>query len=225
MKNYNISRVATKINYIISRSLLTLALSSFSLIASANTRSHSELGPWSAMFYVGETAKEVFIDAITGKFSHYGETIYAAELAYTLDERNPLRRFLKPIFDIIEVAGNLAYRRDRTHNDNVKEANLYLVFRFSRFPWGDYLRNSIAIGDGLSYASHPPFADLEPGIPVNENSRFLNYLMIEITFALPKYPELQLVLRSHHRCTAWGTFPGNANSGSTNVGLGIRYYF
>ncbi|HBY55802.1 MAG TPA: hypothetical protein DEG23_03190, partial [Coxiellaceae bacterium] len=60
---------------------------------------------------------------------------------------------------------------------------------------------------------------------VDDFSRLLNYLLVEITFALPSHPELQLAVRVHHRCTAWGTFPKNANAGSTNVGLGIRYYF
>jgi hypothetical protein len=223
MKDYNTSITIR----IICKILVILIVTSYFLTALANAESDSdiELDPWSIMFYVGGTAKEVFIDAIRGKYSSFGETIYAAELAYTLDKKNLFRRIFSPVFDTVEIAGNLAYRHDRTHKDHVKEANLYIIWRFSRFPWRKHLRNSIAIGDGISYASHSPFADHEKGVPVNGHSKLLNYLMLEVTFALPKYPNLQLILRSHHRCTAWGTFPKNANAGSTNVGLGIRYYF
>jgi len=217
--------IVTKTNHMIFRALIIFIASSFFLTASADNEPNSELGPWSAMFYVGGTAKEVFIDAIMGKYTSYGETIYAAELAYIIDKKNLFRRIFSPVFDTVEVAGNLAFRHDRIHGDNVKEANLYIIWRFSKFPWSNYLRNSIAIGDGISYASHAPLADREPNKPAHEFSKFLNYLMLEITFALPKYPNLQLLLRTHHRCTAWGTFPKNPNAGSTNIGVGIRYYF
>lgn len=186
---------------------------------------NKDLGPWSAMLYCGGTAKQTFGQVITGEYTSFGETIYAAEIAYTLDQKNLIRRFFRPLFDTVQVAGNLAYRHDYTHHDNVKEGNLYLVWRWTKFPWGRYLNNSLAIGDGVSYDSHPPFANREPSQPENNYSKLLNYLMLEATFALPSKPQLQLVLRMHHTCTAWGTFPKNANAGSTNIGLGVRYYF
>ena len=184
-----------------------------------------ESKPWSVLLYRSNTAKQVFGSVIGGKYSSFGEEIYAAELAYLLDRNNMVRRFFKPVFDIVQVAGNLAYRHDYSNHDNVKEGNLYLIWRFSRFPWENYLKTSAAIGDGISYASHPPFADREPGKPASMFSRLLNYLMLELTLALPSYPEWQLAFRIHHRCTAWGTFPKKANAGSTAIGIGIRYYF
>ena len=192
---------------------------------SVNAAPQSDLGSWSGLLYYGNTAKQVFGDVMIGKYSSFGEVIYAGELAYTLDQSNLIRRFFKPVFDVVQVAGNVAYRRDYTNSDNVKEGNLYLIWRFSRFPWDNYLKNSIAIGDGISYDSHPPFADRETGKPASEFGRLLNYLLLEFTFALPSHPELQLALRVHHRCTAWGTFTGNPSAGSTNIGIGVRYYF
>jgi hypothetical protein len=185
----------------------------------------TDLGPWSGLFYVGATAREPFGDLFMGKFSRYGENIYALEAAYTLNQKNIIRRFFRPVFDVVQLAGNIAYRQDYINHDNDQEGNLYLIWRFTRFPWNQYLKNTVAIGDGVSYAFHAPYADVEKGKPQSDFSRFLNYLMLEITFALPSQPNFELVLRMHHRCTAWGTFPGNASAGSTNIGIGLRYYF
>lgn len=180
---------------------------------------------WSVLFYRGNTAKQNFGEVVTGQYSSYGETIYATELAYTLDQDNLIRRFFKPVFDVVQVAGNIAYRHDYTNHDNIKEGNIYLIWRFTKFPWENYLKNSIAIGDGVSYATHPPFADREAGKSAGDFSRALNYLMLEVTFALPACPQFELALRLHHRCTAWGSYAKNPNAGSTNVGIGLRYYF
>jgi hypothetical protein len=192
-----------------------------SFAANAN----GDLSSWSAMFYYGGTAKKTFGQVILGQYISFGETIYAAEVAYTLDQNNLIRHFFKPLFDTVQIAGNLAYRHDYAHHDGVKEGNLYLIWRLTKFPWERYLSNSLAIGDGISYDSHPPFVNRESNQPASKFSRFLNYLMLEATFAWPSTPQLQLVVRLHHTCTAWGTFPKNANAGSTNVGLGVRYYF
>lgn len=210
----------TNLNLIIKLLLLLIIIGSTPVFATL-----PDLGPWSFMLYRGGTAKQTFGQVISGKYSSFGETIYAAEVAYTLNQNNLIRRIFRPLFDTVQVAGNLAYRHDYVHHDNVKEGNLYLIWRWTKFPWERYLSNSLAIGDGISYDSHPPFANVEEGKPTDNFSKLLNYLMLEATFALPSQPQLQLVFRIHHSCTAWGTFPKNANSGSTNVGLGIRYYF
>lgn len=207
--------------------LLLLISVGSSLLGSAPIfAANEDLGPWSVMLYRGGTAKQTFGQVLSGKYSSFGETIYAAEVAYTLDQSNLFRRFFRFLFiDTVQVAGNLAYRHDDNHHDNVKEGNLYLIWRWTKFPWERYLSNSLAIGDGVSYDSHPPFANREDNQPANNTSKLLNYLILEATFALPSYPQLQLVARMHHSCTAWGTFPKNASAGSTNIGLGIRYYF
>lgn len=190
-----------------------------------------ELPSWSAMLYRGGTAKETFGNVICGKYHSANETIYVAELAYTLDKTNIVRRIFRPLADTVQVAGNVGRRFDYGHHDTVNEANLYLVLRWTKFfgdiefPWNNYLNTSVGFGDGFSYASHPPYADIELGKPAKDFNRFLNYLMLEVTFALPSHPNLQLVGRLHHRCTAFGTYPKNPNAGSTSVGLGIRYYF
>ena len=218
-KNYNISKFVCLLVFV-----LTLNIS---ITTSARAQNYEDAlkGPWSSMFYFGGTSNEVFIDAIIGKYSSFGENIYAFELAYILDRENLFRSIFSFFFDTVEIAGNVAFRHDFRRGDNVKEANLYLIWRFAKFPWRDYLRTTIGFGDGISHASHIPFADREAGETIENHSRTLNYLMLELTFALPKYPNLELLIRTHHRCTAWGTFAGNPNAGSTNVGFGLRYHF
>jgi hypothetical protein len=54
--------------------------------------------------------------------------------------------------------------------------------------------------------------------------RLLNYLMLEAAFALPAYPQVQLLARIHHRSGAFGLYRAG-NTGSNDVGLGIRYLF
>lgn len=216
----------TKVRYSFFKLLLLSIMSYYFFISSITIfAADSDLGPWSILVYYGGTANQTFGQVLSGDYSNFGENIYVAEIAYTLDPNNIIRRFFKPLFDTVQVAGNLTYRHDYVHHDNVKEGNLYMIWRWTKFPWERYLNTSLAIGDGISYASHPPFADQEINKPESNFSRLLNYLILEITFALPSKPQLQLVARMHHRCTAWGTFPKKANAGSTSIGLGVRYYF
>ena len=225
--NYSaiLKHVARRTKTMCSMILLSSLISS-PVNANSQIPTDNDLGKWSAMFYFASTANKTFGDVIIGNFSRYGESLYAIEGTYTLDEQNRFRQIFAPIFDTVQLAGNITYRHDYHHHDNVAESNLFVIWRFSRFPWNKYLRSSIAIGDGLSHAFfHTPYADREVDQPNSDYSKFLNYLMLEATFALPAYPHWQLALRIHHRCTAWGTFPKNANAGSTSVGIGIRYYF
>ncbi|HBS52317.1 MAG TPA: hypothetical protein DEA62_05010, partial [Coxiellaceae bacterium] len=71
--------------------LLVFVISSLLLNVAANAANNSDTGPWSVLFYRGNTAKQVFGDVMIGKYNSYGEEIYAAELAYTLDQNNLVR--------------------------------------------------------------------------------------------------------------------------------------
>ena len=48
------------------------------------------------------------------------------------------------------------------------------------------------------------------------------YLLFEVTFALPKYPEWAIVGRIHHRSGFFGALAAN---GSNVVAVGIKYRF
>ncbi len=100
------------------------------------------------------------------------------------------------------------------------ELNAILIYRWLKFPWDHILDTSLAIGDGLSYASQKPIIELKK----QKTSRLLNYLMVEIAFNYPNYPKLELFTRIHHRSGIYKLI-NNVSGGSNFLALGIRYQF
>ena len=206
--------------------LLKLLLGSF--FASAVVAAHAEAPlheAWSVAGYVCTTGEQSFGQILTGNFSRIHETIYTLEGAYALAEDNLLCRIFHPLFDTIQTAAAVTYRHECPHHQKAWEGDLFLMGRFSRFPWSKYLETTFAFGDGISWASDNLYSDGDATLPRERCSRFLNYLMMEFSFALPRFPSLQFLLRLHHRCTAWGTYPKTASAGSTSIGIGLRYIF
>ena len=98
------------------------------------------------------------------------------------------------------------------------ELNALVIARWVTFPWNAYLATTFAFGEGISYATElPKLEEQEEGA-----SQWLNYLLFELTFALPKHPEWALVARLHHRSGFWGALAPN---GSNAVGVGLKYRF
>lgn len=103
-----------------------------------------------------------------------------------------------------------------------------LVLRWLKFPWSDYIDIDFAAGEGFSYSTMYPPIEEEPH-SVNHGfdyhkSKFLNYLMLELTFALPQYSSWHVIYRVHHRSGDFGLINGVAD-GSNYLCLGIRYDF
>ncbi|RMD71907.1 MAG: hypothetical protein D6819_00310, partial [Gammaproteobacteria bacterium] len=61
------------------------------------------------------------------------------------------------------------------------EFNAVLIARWKKLPWDHLIDTSLAIGDGLSYATRIPAIEAER---TEKNSRLLNYLMVEAAFAI-----------------------------------------
>jgi hypothetical protein len=92
--------------------------------------------------------------------------------------------------------------------------------RWVVFPWNRFVETTAAFGEGLSWASEIPA--LEKADPTNsENSQLLNYILLEITAAIPE-SRWSLVTRIHHRSGVFGLF---GHSGSNVLEAGIRYRF
>jgi hypothetical protein len=92
--------------------------------------------------------------------------------------------------------------------------------RWVVFPWNKYLETSMAIGEGLSWATEIPA--LEKADPSNSDySQLSNYILLEVTFAIPESP-WSLVTRIHHRSGVWGVY---GHSGSNVLEMGVRYRF
>jgi hypothetical protein len=105
-----------------------------------------------------------------------------------------------------------------------------VYFRWTEFPWNKYLRTTVAISTGLSYATEIEALELERGHKDESGSHLLHFLSPEITFALPSQPNLELVFRFHHR-SGGSEFLGdvgifNGVSGGAHHGtVGARYRF
>jgi len=176
--------------------------------------------PWAVMYYYGVTGSDALARMAYGQFHRWPEHIQAIELTRTLDEENFFRRLVNPLVGVVQLAGNVAVRNG-SNQHIIYEFNPYLAFRWANFPWNYYVNTSFAIGEGISYDTSVPSLEKKSN---EDTKRLLNYLMLEATFASPSYPRLQLVARIHHRSGAFGLYHAG-NTGSNNIGLGIRYLF
>ena len=102
------------------------------------------------------------------------------------------------------------------------EGNLLITVRWLDFPWNDTINTSIAVGEGISYASSVPAIERErsPG----KTSQLLNYLMLEVELAPPGENAWSFFTRIHHRSGVYGLYDG-VSKGSNLVGGGVRYKF
>jgi hypothetical protein len=116
----------------------------------------------------------------------------------------------------IESEFGLAKRFGSMHTE---EAWLVLNFRWTRFPWNQYLHTSIAITSGPSFAVNLPRN-------AHHNAAVLNYFSPEITFALPQYPQYALIVQMHHRSSVADIGKGGTpDPGWQFLTVGLRYNF
>lgn len=175
---------------------------------------------WAVMGYWGRMTNNEMLSVMAFQYSLNPETLYSAEVSYQLAADNPLRLFFQPLLTTVEVAGNFTYRDDPAYP--IYEFNPYLAFRWANFPWRKMLITTIALGEGISYDSQVPSVELRDADQVGQ--RVLNYLMFEVTFALPNHPQFELIWRIHHRSGVFGLYHAE-NNGSTAIGVGMRYRF
>jgi hypothetical protein len=98
-----------------------------------------------------------------------------------------------------------------------------VAFRWTTFPWNNYIKTSVAISEGISLATQVDTVERN----ANRNhagSVFLNYFSPEITFSPPEYEKYELVLSIHHRSGLYGLID-NVNAGSQFGTLGLRVHF
>lgn len=101
------------------------------------------------------------------------------------------------------------------------EFNGLLCLRWHPFFWDKYLETSLAVGDGLSYATEVPGVEKKDD---DNAQKLMNYLLFELTFGLPQCPQWDLVFRIHHRSGVFGLF-GGTHGGANFVCGGIKYSF
>ena len=176
--------------------------------------------PWAVLGYWGRTTNDTLGSIVGLNFTLNEETLYSLEFTHVLPPENALRRFFQPLVSTVELNANFTYRDDPA--GPIYEFNPYFSIRWANFPWNQYVPTTLAIGEGLSYDSSVPSVEVKDN--PDDVNHLLNFLILEATFALPKYPNIELVLRAHHRSGVYGLY-NSENSGSTAVGLGLRYRF
>lgn len=119
----------------------------------------------------------------------------------------------------LEVEGQVAQHfRKQDH----AEGNLLLVARWLDFPWNGSVRTSVAIGEGVSYATSVP--EIERERSPDKTSRLLNYMLLELELAPPDEERWSFVTRIHHRSGVFGLYDG-VSKGSNILGAGLKYRF
>ncbi len=121
-----------------------------------------------------------------------------------------------------------SYSNQNTGKHEHEEYNAVLVLRWVKFPWNQYLNTSLALGDGLSYATKLPPVEMDQHA-INHGdeykvSKLLNYLMLELSFSIPRFSSYSTFARIHHRSGIFGFFNG-VKGGSNFVTGGIRTVF
>jgi hypothetical protein len=96
-------------------------------------------------------------------------------------------------------------------------------FRWTYFPWNDYVKTTFAIVEGGNYASRIDPEELRLS-STGKGSNFLNFCSPELTLALPALPNDELVLRYHHRSGIFGTI-NDVWSGASFAEVGYRHRF
>jgi len=100
------------------------------------------------------------------------------------------------------------------------EFNLPVIGRWQRFPWNSAVATSFAFGLGLSYATEEPEVEKMTHDGITE--QLLAYWVAEITLGPPE-SIWAVVLRLHHRSTAFGLFAETGGSNTFAAGLKFRF--
>ncbi|MDH3240419.1 MAG: hypothetical protein OEO83_07115 [Alphaproteobacteria bacterium] len=92
--------------------------------------------------------------------------------------------------------------------------------RWRDFPWNDVIATTFGLTlVGLDYTSEVPAH--ERRFHGNDDSRLLGFFAPEITLALPRHPEIAILLRLHHRSNVFGLFD-DGSATFTTAGLRFR---
>ncbi len=103
----------------------------------------------------------------------------------------------------------------------IPDLNIGLVLRWRDFPWNKFLRTTLAAGPGFSYSFQPWTADFQRHEGDKDRSRLKFWLPIEVTVALPWFPQHQFLAFIDHQ--SGGTLFDRG--GVDAWGLGYRFEF
>jgi len=193
----------------IPKSLFCLTVLAAVLFAAKGTAAEDK---WFLSIYGGQVSDTAFNEVI--RFNTQFEDYYLAAVALGKE----LWFYRETL--ALEAEGQIVQHfKGKEH----QEFNAALILRWLPFPWDDTIDTSIAIGNGISYATRDPEFEIKEADD-NITSQTLYYLMLEIAFALPGESRWGVFTRVHHRSSVFGLIDG-VFAASNYVCAGIRYKF
>jgi hypothetical protein len=172
-------------------------------------------GPtWRVGAYVGAYAhqklqKIVFEPWLVKVQPDYIADVHAVYTAY---------RFKRLPLDL-EIEGGVAQRFGQDHQT---EVDLIPMARWKWFPWNRFVYTNLRVGLlGASYATGVSPRELASS-GNDKGSRFLNFLVPELTFSGGPDSPVEVFIRVHHRSGIFGLINGDIG-GSNYPSIGLRF--
>lgn len=167
--------------------------------------------PWFMTFYGGQLLDERLnrIVRLRGSLDDL-EPSFAGGVGLAREIWRPLSRLS------IEAEGQLVQHAGLQSN---QEGNVLLLARLHLLRDNPWLHASVAVGDGLSFATRPPRVERHRG---EDSARLMNYLMLEAEIDPAPASPWSVVGRIHHRSGVFGLF-AESGRGSNFLMLGLRY--
>lgn len=188
-----------------------------------NANDRLDATQWSIMAFRGWSNYHTLGRTVRFIWDSSGEDVYGMDVAYTISPTTGFGRFFDKVLAArFQLAGTINARAQPS-GVWIPELSAYFALRWRRLPWNHIVATSFSIGEGLSIVSDIPEIEIIT-TEVGGTSRSLNYLMLEMTLAVPSLPYVQLVGRIHHRSGMFGVFGDAQESGSNTVGLGLRVH-
>jgi len=177
---------------------------------------------WSVQFGVSIISESDIGEVLTGSFDRADGD--AGGRNYSLTVNWIARRFeipchgqiLRPQFEPYLTLTLV----DQNHDSIFPDYNGGIGFRWVDFPWDKWLETTFFMGIGLSYSSEVYVVDRERH-PGEDRSHLKFDWPIQFTFALPRWPQHQLVLFNDHQSGGHIFDEGGVNS----YGIGYRLEF
>jgi hypothetical protein len=98
-----------------------------------------------------------------------------------------------------------------------------VFFRYHGFPWDGTLLTTMAVSTGLNWASEVTAAEQDRARD-DEGSQLMHFFSPEVTLALPSHPDIELLVRLHHRSGVFGLV-SDAWGGAQYLSAGVRVRF
>lgn len=119
----------------------------------------------------------------------------------------------------LEIEGGLAHRFGLDHQS---EVDLIPTARWKWLPWNGLVYTNIRLGLlGASYVDGVSATEVRRS-GTTHGSRYLNFLVPEVTFAPGPESNWELFVRIHHRSGIYGLIDG-VNGGSNYLSVGARF--